>query len=174
MVVLSSLPARNVYPPDPRRAVPFRSPKSYNSFPFQPLTNSFPQRRQPISFSHNSLHTLLPLTDSFFRRRFLPSSQPRPTERLTSLTPITCSLLALFLRPLSFLFSSLQLFSQNTRVGYPASSSAASAMRIFAAALSPRFSLCSLCRRLPRLSRGGKSNLASGLDPGSVPFAGAA
>src|SRR6266849_722453 len=114
MVVLSSLPARNVYPPDPRRAVPFRSPKSYNSFPFQPLTNSFPQRRQPISFSHNSLHTLLPLTDSFFRRRFLPSSQPRPTERLTSLTPITCSLLALFLRPLSFLFSSLQpLFAKH-------------------------------------------------------------
>src|SRR6266849_7981963 len=120
MVVLSSLPARNVYPPDPRRAVPFRSPKSYNSFPFQPLTNSFPQRRQPISFSHNSLHTLLPLTDSFFRRRFLPSSQPRPTERLTSLTPITCSLLALFLRPLSFLFSSLQpLFAKHPGWGTP-------------------------------------------------------
>jgi len=54
------------------------SPPTTSIQPFcnQPLPHSFPQRRQPISFSYNSLRTLLPLTANIFSHsHFAPSSQ---------------------------------------------------------------------------------------------------
>ena len=102
---------------------------------FHAIAHSFPQRRQPISFSLNSFRTLLPLTtDSFFRTHISARSRgvslglswvlvfTSHRSRVTSHAfSYSCRLFVVslpsFLRSFRLFSIACSLFSENTRGG---------------------------------------------------------